>query len=926
MTGKFVKFSSTAGVLAPGYLNRNDLQKYDLALEEGTNWFVDYQGGLNTRPGTEFHDIVESLDFKLAPFQYGYSLSNTNLLVFTPQKLRFVQGGAYVLEGNQSINGDNGTGVFTLNSHGYENGDWLKILNNGLGRMNNTRTVQVSDKTTNTFKLKDPRTGSYIVYTWPGFGATVARIYTISTTFNAADVASIRVSQTFDAVTITSSERLFFPRKLTRIGATNWTLGTISFDNNVDFPTGLVGTGDANGTAASEVMFVVTAVDENGQESLPSRRELITGIDDYTFEQGYAKLEWNPVDGAKYYNVYRTIVAAENKLTQANNLGFVGKAYGPAFTDNNVVPDFTKTPPQSLNPFADGKITNIEVTNGGSGFTQASICNMTDGGSGTGWRGFPVVSEAGELLAVVTMNPGKDYSSPSLGVTIGTGEAFTITVGETSGNNPAVACRFQQRQIFANTENRPIGINGSKPGLYNNFDVSDIITAGDAFEFDLDADIMAPILHLKPTRSGLLICTAERLWQLTGTNGPVSAIDANAEAQSAVGSSELPPLSINEDIAILDSEYASVRLLAYSDYQKAYQSTDISILSNHYFSRFNELTSWDWFGAPHRTIIATREDGTLIVGCVVKEHEVFGWTDWETKGYARQVCKVRENRRDRCYIVVERQGYAYLESFANRVISANIENYIGSDSAVSLERNFPAGSVEPSALTGVITLQGDGTSFTSGDIGKIWRAGGGKGTVTAYTSATNVQVTLDRDIETTIPGTTQPAEFASGSWTLDDEVNEIENAWHLMGRNVDALLDGEPYQNLSVDADGHLDLPVDASRIVIGLSFTCTAKCLSLSSSEGSIEPDRKRILGVAAWLNESVGLQAGNSLSALYDFQVREVEWGLPQSLRSGLNFVSMEPIWEVAGSFYFRQNKPLPASVLGWIIDVDLGDDDER
>lgn len=921
MTAKFQKFGAVAGVLADGYINRSDLSKYDLALKKGLNWFVNYEGGLASRPGTEFIDWIEhdNMNVKIAPFQYGFNVANTNVVLFGHNYIRFIQAGAYVTEAAKTVSGV-ASDVWTSTAHGYSDGDWIKLANG--------RTVVVSDKTTNTFKIKDPL-GNYISMTVVG-ATTVARIYTIGG-FPQTQIPAIRTHQNRDTLRITSADRDFFPHSLTRISQTNWTLTQEDLNNTMTRPTGLAGSGDANGTHASEVMYCVTAINEDGEESLPSNRLLITNIDDFTYEQGWAKVTWNPVANAKYYNVYRTTIAGAGKLSQANNVGFVGKAYGPMFTDNNVVPDFTKTPPQSLNPFADKKITAIEVTAGGTGYTQASVATMSDTGAGTGWRGFPIVNESGEIVAIVTIRPGENYVNPSLSVTVGTGATFNITVSGT-GNIPAVSARFQQRQIYANTRNRPLGINGSKPGQYSNFDVSDIITEGDAYEFDLDADIVAPILHLTATRSGLLISTAEGLWQLRGSgeDAAVTAIDAGADRQSAVGSAEVPPLKINEDIALLDSEYAAVRLLAYSDYQKNYLSQDLSILSNHYFTKDNEVTSWDWFSGPYRLILATREDGTIVCGCIVKEHEVYGWTDWATKGYFRQVLRLRENRFDRAYCIVERivggTTRKYLERFADRRIT-NVENYVGSDCSLALGKIFPAGDVTPSAVSGVVTIAGSGTSFVSGDVGKTWRGGGGRGVVIAVTP-TDLTVDIDTPITRVVPTTSVPATLPSGSWTLEAPVTSAVGLWHLEGESVVALLDGEVASGVITDGEfvqTGAETPIEFSRAVIGLAFSCVGIGLPLTSPDASIEFDRKNIKSVGAWQHESRGLKVGARPDKLYEFKEKIGEaWGHP--LQSNLNMVSVSSDWTMEGYFYFEQSQPLPASLLGWVLEVDLGDDDER
>src|SRR5690606_41451662 len=86
-------------------------------------------------------------------------------------------------------------------------------------------------------------------------------------------------------------------------------------------------------------------------------------------------LTWTPVSDARYYNVYRSNVfpgdgTSPSDVTRAAQLGFLGQAFGPTFTDTNIIPDFTSSPPRGNNPFAHGSITKIEVTNPGSSYDK----------------------------------------------------------------------------------------------------------------------------------------------------------------------------------------------------------------------------------------------------------------------------------------------------------------------------------------------------------------------------------------------------------------------------------------------------------------------------------------------------------------------------------------------------------------------------
>ena len=122
-------------------------------------------------------------------------------------------------------------------------------------------TYAITAVTPNTFQLTYPRGGAV---TTTGFGGkSVARIYTLASPYATADLSSLSFSQYRDVLYINSVD--YPEKKLTRFGATNWTLTNTSLDVNGNVPTGLTLTPSAAGTYGA--VFAVTMVDQNGRES-----------------------------------------------------------------------------------------------------------------------------------------------------------------------------------------------------------------------------------------------------------------------------------------------------------------------------------------------------------------------------------------------------------------------------------------------------------------------------------------------------------------------------------------------------------------------------------------------------------------------------------------------------------------------------------
>lgn len=88
---------------------------------------------------------------------------------------------------------------------------------------------------------------------------------------------------------------------------------------------------------------------------------------------------------------------------------------------------------------------------------------------------------------------------------------------------------------------------------------------------------------------------------------------------------------------------------------------------------------------------------------------------------------------------------------------------------------------------------------------------------------------------------------------------------HLADQQVDALVNGVVFKNLTVAGDGSLDLPADAVPnhdyiAIIGLPYTATATTLrpNARSQRGSSVGLRQRAVKVVSWLLDTLGLKVG--------------------------------------------------------------------
>jgi hypothetical protein len=157
--------------------------------------------------------------------------------------------------------------------------------------------------------------------------------YEIANPYAEADLFDIHYVQSADVLTLTHPN--YAPRELRRLGATSWTLTTVSFSAPISAPTGVSASASGHSTAKYDYTYKVTAVASDGvSESVASSSSTTSG--NLLETGGIVTISWSSVGGASRYNVYKL---------QGGIYGYVGETTGTSIIDDNIAPDLGKTPP-----------------------------------------------------------------------------------------------------------------------------------------------------------------------------------------------------------------------------------------------------------------------------------------------------------------------------------------------------------------------------------------------------------------------------------------------------------------------------------------------------------------------------------------------------------------------------------------------------
>nr|BAR32320.1 putative tail tubular protein B [uncultured Mediterranean phage uvMED] len=257
----------TGGELSPRLDGRNDLNKYASGCKTLENMIVYPHGSAARRSGTQFTAEVKNSAAKTRLIPFEFSTTQTYMMEFGNQYIRFYKDNGQILEGDKTISGATQANpvVITATGHSYDNGDEISISSvAGMTELNNKRYL-VANKTTNTFEITnvDGTNINGTGFTAYTSGGVANRVYEISTPYLTAELFDIKFAQSADVMYITHPNHEV--EKLSRTGHTSWTLADVDFtdgpylDNNITTTTLNPGSHTV-GTGVSVVASATTGI------------------------------------------------------------------------------------------------------------------------------------------------------------------------------------------------------------------------------------------------------------------------------------------------------------------------------------------------------------------------------------------------------------------------------------------------------------------------------------------------------------------------------------------------------------------------------------------------------------------------------------------------------------------------------------------
>jgi hypothetical protein len=949
-----------AGELAPALWGREDLSKLHIGATTIRNCFVSYRGGVYSRGGTAFvgrckESAATNNPPRLIPFQF--SISQAYALEFGAGYMRVVYRGGYVTEAPIAVTAVTlaNPGMMTV-SGSFATGDWIFIANAvGMTELNGN-TYIVGAPGGAVFPIEDLDGNPVDTTGFPAYGgsATASRIFTLATPYQTADLPLLKYAQSADVMSLTHPS--YPPMELSRLGATNWTLTAFTTQSSIGPPAGpptMVVNTSASGTM-TEYAYVITAVDGiTNQESIASVEGRIASPIDIAANAGSIMISWPTVSGAGYYNVYKAhpAVGAGAHVPLGSLFGWIGFARGLQFVDDNIVPDFSQSPPLSIDPFGPGQILSVDTTPG-SGYTFVTLTLVTATGSGAFLVGLAL---NGGFAGVEVLVGGRDYVPGVDTLNVGgdgTGATATLNISPLTGTYPSVVSYFQERRVYANTNNNPDTLFFSQPGAFHNFDHRLPTVDSDAITVSPFAQQVNGVQWMISESVGLVTLTGEAAWQIVGSGAstfnpqPVTPSNTEALAQAFNGANpQVIPLKINYDILYVPALGSAVRDLAYNFFTNLYTGTDITVLSSHLFTGY-QIRQWAWCNDPHKLAWAVRDDGTLLCLTFMKEQEITAWARADTQGQFWDVCSIAEPPADAAYFVTARQRPGkprawYIERMDNR-IWPTIESSWCVDCGLTLHVPSPDANLSWDAQSGVVNFTASQAVFSPDHTGEILRAIGGIARITGFTDTTHITGVWAKSPNLTY-GPPYGGPVLSQQWNIGPQYSSVAGLSHLAGLQVIGLADGVPVGPFTVPDSGVITLPFPASAIVIGLAFLPQFQSVYLDEGQPTIQGRRKNIFAVSVRTDDCAGQPMAGSnqpdasassppaIGATWSGLAAMPNPATPYTTPGGATAypfysgdvrVVIKGNWAKPGQVAIEQDQPLPLSITAIIPEVLVGD----
>ena len=191
-----------------------------------------------------------------------------------------------------------------------------------------------------------------------------------------------------------------------------------------------------------------------------------------------------------------------------------------------------------------------------------------------------------------------------------------------SDARPSSVTFFEQRLVFAGTNNNPQSLWFSKAGAYENFTTG--TNATDAMIYTIASNQVNAIRFMSNQTELLIGTTGGEFIATSGTNSePITPTNIQITRQTNYGAANVDAIQIANVTMFLQRAKRKVREMVYNYEVDGFIAPDMTILAEHITE--GGLTSFAYQQEPDSILWATRADGTLLGLTYQRNEKVVGW-------------------------------------------------------------------------------------------------------------------------------------------------------------------------------------------------------------------------------------------------------------------------------------------------------------
>jgi hypothetical protein len=500
----------------------------------------------------------------------------------------------------------------------------------------------------------------------------------------------------------------------------------------------------------------------------------------------------------------------------------------------------------------------------------------------------------------------------------------------TTNNNPSCGTFFEQRIIFAGTNNNPQTIWGSKSGDYDKFTQG--VLDDDAFEYGLVSTTVDRIFWCIGRDDYVYLGTPGGIWRIGASSigEPLTATNVSAKKFFTVGGKNLAPEIVTDSLMWATHSGKTIRKAGYSLDQDQPVAVDMTRIAKHitYGSTLalSGIKQMAFQREPLPILWCVRNDGQLLGMTYETQENVYSWFRIKTDGLFESITIIGdENEEEQVWVVVNRTiGDAtkrYIEYFKPYDFYSQLEDCFYVHSGLTWDGGATATVTTIPLGAGCVVVVGAGHPIVTSDKLKFYDTGTwlDDHIVTAHLAAGN-NITLYDETDTVAIDSTDFDAYVSGG-TVEVVKKVFTGLSHLEGEEVTALGSGAVIPSETV-ASGSVTLDRYVNKAHIGLPYDSILEPIDLNigASTGSSKGKTQKISRITLGFHETVGGKMGPDTDNL---KIIPYGTGVDPVLFTGYKDVNpFNGDWGKEALITIVQDQPLPMTVTGLVAYININE----